>query len=140
MIVELFAVVLVWMHALAPGRDVDALAWAVASVAESREEAALITAIAYRESSLDNSAIGDHGRSVCALQILNGSRSLLLDVGACVRRGTLMLRESRRACASLPPSERMAVFARGKCSSVEGRRLSRDRFALALRLLSQVGL
>ncbi len=135
MIVQLFTVVLAWMHGLAPGRDVDALAWAVASVAESRDEAALITAVAFRESGLDNAAIGDHGRSVCAMQIHGGARNLLEDVGACVRRGTLMLRESRR----VDPANPVAHYARGpRWQSEEARRLSRDRVALSKRLLAQV--
>ncbi len=133
MIAQLFAVVLVWMHTLAPGRYVDALAWAVASVAESREEAALITAVAYRESGLDNGAVGDHGRSVCAMQIHDGARSLLEDVGACVRRGTLMLRESRR----IDPANPVAFYARGpRYETDRARRLSRDRVALSRRLLA----
>ncbi len=134
MIVDLFAIVLVWMHMLAPGRDVDAIAWAVASVAESREEAALITAVAYRESGLDNGAVGDHGQSVCAMQVHGGSRSLLLDVGACVRRGTLMMRESRRIDSTNP----IAFYARGPrgYQTEEARRLSRDRVALSRRLLA----
>jgi len=39
------------------------------------------------------------------------------------------IRESVRACAHLPAPERLAVYARGRCSSVEGRRLSRVRWA-----------
>jgi len=38
------------------------------------------------------------------------------------------MRESIRACHSLPPPERLAVYARGSCSSAEGRRLSRIRW------------
>jgi hypothetical protein len=130
---DLFAVVLAWMQMLAPGRDVNELAWAAASVAESREEAALITAVAFRESSLDNTAVGDHGRSVCAMQIHGGARSLLTDVGACVRRGTLMLRESRR----VDPANPVSFYARGpKWQGEEARRISRDRVALARRLLA----
>lgn len=135
MIVDLFVVVLLWMRTLAPTRNVDELAWNVAAVAESREEAALLTAVAFRESGLDAAAVGDHGRSVCAYQILNGSRSLLTDVGACVRRGTLMLRASR----AVDPANPVASFARGpRYQSEEARRISRDRVALAHRLLAQV--
>ncbi len=99
MIDSIFVVVLIWMRTLAPERNVDELAWNVAAVAASYEEAALLTAVAYRESGLDPAAVGDHGRSVCAFQILNGSPSLLTE-GA--------------------------------------RRISRDRVALARRLLAQV--
>ncbi len=135
MIGQMFAIVLVWMHGLAPGRDVDELAWNVAAVAADLDEAALLTSMAYRESGLDNTAIGDHGRSVCAFQIHNGARNLLEDVGACVRRGTLMLRESRR----MDPTNPVAFYARGpRWQSEEARRLSRDRVALSKRLLAQV--
>lgn len=134
MIVQLFALILAWMTALVPGRNHAELAWAVAAVAESREEAALITAVAYRESAFDNGAVGDHGRSVCAMQIHGGARSLLTDSGACVRRGTLMLRESRR----VDPGHPVAFYARGpRWRGDEARRISRDRVALARRLLAQ---
>jgi hypothetical protein len=135
MIATLFAAVLVWMQTLAPGVNHDEIAWAVASVAESREEAALITAIAFRESSFDNTAIGDHGQSVCAMQIHGGSRSLLGDVGACVRRGTVMLRASKR----IDPANPVAFYARGpNWKRDDARRISRDRVAIARRLLAQV--
>lgn len=39
------------------------------------------------------------------------------------------IRESVRACWRLPAAERLAVYARGRCDSREGRRLSRVRFA-----------
>ena len=38
------------------------------------------------------------------------------------------IRESRAACARLPTAERLALYARGSCASVEGRRLSRARW------------
>lgn len=41
---------------------------------------------------------------------------------------TERIRESRDACPHLPPSERLAIYARGKCDSVEGRRLSKHRW------------
>lgn len=135
MIEHLFAVVGFWMATLSPNVNHDAAAWAVAAVAESREEAALITAVAYRESGLDNAAVGDHGRSVCMMQIHGGSRSLLEDVGACVRRGTVMLRESRR----IDPLSPVAFYARGpRWRSLEAQRISRDRVALSKRLLAMV--
>lgn len=41
------------------------------------------------------------------------------------------IRESLSACRSLPPAERLALYARGRCSSSEGRRLSRVRWVSA---------
>ena len=131
MIEALFAVVLAWMQMLAPGRDVDALAWAVAVNAQNETEAAVFTAVAFRESGLRVDAVGDHGRSVCAMQILGGPRELLSDPIACVARGAVMLRESRR----VDPANPIAHYARGpRWRTEEARRISRDRMALALRL------
>ena len=39
------------------------------------------------------------------------------------------LRESVAACRHLPPPDRLALYARGSCSSAQGRRLSRVRYA-----------
>lgn len=41
------------------------------------------------------------------------------------------IRESRAACAHLPEPEQLATYARGSCSSREGRRLSRVRWPSA---------
>ncbi len=132
MIVTLFFTVLMWMHSLAPGRDVDALAWAVAVNAVDKEEAAVFTSVAFRESSLVADAVGDHGHSVCAMQIYDGPKSLLEDPIACVRYGAQMLRASRR----VDPANPIAFYARGpRWKSEEARRLSRDRMAIAKRLL-----
>ncbi len=132
MIFQFFAVILLWMHSLAPGLTVDELAWAIAAVAQSWEEAALITSIAYRESSFDNTAVGDHGDSVCAMQIHHGAKSLLTDVGACVRRGTIMLRQS----VKIDPANPVAFYARGpNWQREDAQRISRDRVALSRRLL-----
>lgn len=38
------------------------------------------------------------------------------------------IRESIRACAHLPREEQLAVYARGRCDSVEGKRLSKARW------------
>ena len=38
------------------------------------------------------------------------------------------IRESRAACRHLPKEEQLALYARGDCGSVEGRKLSRHRF------------
>ncbi len=143
MLVVLF--ILAAMNSLAPGRDHTELGGAIARVVldgkplfagdETRiRSAAFLIAVAMRESSLKNDAVGDNGHSVCAMQIYDGPRSYLTDADACVRRGVEMIRESFAACRSLPIEERLALYARGKCDSAEGRRLSRDRFALAARI------
>ena len=100
-----------------------------------------LAAIAFRESTYRLDAIGDHGTSFCAYQIHlpRGARTrdgfsgpdLLTDVHACTREALRQLRASLHVCKRLPESERMALYARGSCDSVSGRRLSRDRWAQA---------
>lgn len=144
----MIALVLAAMLALAPGRDHTELAGAVARVVESerplfagadgqRRTAALLVAVAFRESSLRNDAVGDGGRSVCAMQIYGGPRALLTDPEACVRRGLALLRDSMRWCPTAP----VAIYAAGPngCASETARRISRDRMALAAWLERTVG-
>jgi hypothetical protein len=90
----------------------------------------LLTAIAYREGGLQLGIVGDGGRSVCTMQILNGPRSLLTDARACVRAGHAILARSVAIC----PAHPVAVYARGRCDSIQGRRISADRVGLANRL------
>lgn len=122
-----------------------ALASAIADVVETRgpifagtdgarRTAALLVAVAWRESSFRVDAVGDHGRSVCAYQILDGARSLLTDARACVDAGYTHLARSVRAC----PAHPVAVYARGQCASEDGRRISADRTRIARELLGIV--
>jgi hypothetical protein len=135
--------VLAWMMLLAPGREHIEAATAIAQVAfedrplfvgdESRmRTAALLTAIAFRESSLRNDAVSktnDH----CLMQI-NKRPDLARDVVACVRVAVTMLHESMRAC----PDHPIAFYASGPgaCTNARAQAISRDRMALARRLLS----
>lgn len=99
-----------------------------------RRTVALMVAVAYRESTFQVDAVGDHGRSVCAFQILNGPRSLLTDVRACTNEGYTQLAASVRAC----PAHPVAPYARGSCTSEDGRRISADRMRLTRSLLGIV--
>jgi hypothetical protein len=130
----LYVTVLGWMGSL--GKVNEELAWAIASLSSSPSEAALVTAIAFRESSFDNSAVGDSGRSFCAMQIHSssgGSQDLLENPEHCVSRGLAILRQSVRVDRAHP----VAFYARGpRWQSDTAQRLSNDRVALAKRLLS----
>jgi len=96
--------------------------------------AALLVAVAFRESSLTTSITGDGGRSVCAMQIYDGAKTLNDDPIACVRTGYRMLKTSIRVDRTNP----VAFYARGpRFASEEARRISRDRMALARSLLSR---
>lgn len=136
---------------LAPGRDHTVLSTAIASRvdaerplfradADKRKTAALLVAVAFRESSLRVDAVGDHGRSFCAFQIhqtSGGTKALLTDANACVAKAFTMLRESVRIDGAHP----VAFYARGPgWRSDVARRLSRDRMALAARLLRDVAI
>lgn len=146
---SLYWVVLAMMLRLSPSDDPiarhGALAVAITTVAseesplfagdESRERtAALLVAVAFRESSLNASITGDGGHSVCAMQIYDGGQALNEDPIACVRTGFRMLRTSIRVDRTNP----VAFYARGPRWDSEGaRRISRDRMALARSLLSR---
>lgn len=100
---------------------------------DSRERtAALIVAISFRESSLRHDAIGDGGRSVCAMQVYGGRKELLSDSHLCIRTGLSMLRESIRVDRTHP----VAFYARGpRWRGETAQRISNDRVALAASLL-----
>lgn len=99
-----------------------------------RRTVALLVAVAFRESTFRVDAVGDHGRSMCAFQILHGSRSLLTDVRACTDAGYTQLAASVKAC----PAHPVAPYARGACDNEDGRRISADRMRLAKSLLGVV--
>lgn len=142
--------VLAAMATLAPGRDHEELGSAIAQVVESerplfakdtdrRRTAALVVAVAFRESTFVADAVGDNGRSFCALQIHSssgGSAALLKDPEACVRKGLEMLRTSLRLCPKSP----IAWYARGPrgCEMPKAQRISRDRMAIAKHLYKNV--
>lgn len=89
---------------------------------------------------------GDGQRSWCLGQILldkAGAKTtpegwtgpdLVADRQKCLRRVLHMMRESFRACSSLPVEERLALYTRGNCASADGRKLSRSRMNLAFAL------
>jgi hypothetical protein len=103
-------------------------------------EARWLAAIAFRESTYKLDAVGDSGRSFCAYQLhlpggakVDGKTgdALTKDARACTRGALKWLRWSLHACKSLPEAERIAGYARGRCESASGQRLSRDRWAQA---------
>ncbi len=141
---SLLAFVMTAMHVLAPGPDHFELATAIADEVEAaeplfahdedrRRTAALVVAVAYRESTLRNDAVGDHGHSRCAMQIYDGGDELLADAHLCIRTGLAMLRISARMDRLNP----VAFYARGpRFASEQAKRISRDRMVLAERVRS----
>ncbi len=159
------SILLAWVTAastlLAPAHPNDQLAEAIAARAESeaplfkgdddrRKTSAFLIAIAFRESSLQANAVGDHvaGKptSFCAFQIhlpfaartsegWTGS-DLAEDPEKCVTIALRMIRQSMQMC----PAHPLAFYASGPsgCENVRAQRISRDRLAIAQRLLRDV--
>lgn len=146
---------------LAPLREHGRLAAAIATAVEAapplfkgdedrRRTSALLVAVAFRESSLRADAVGDHrgGKptSFCAFQInlpwgaktAEGwtGEDLLADPAKCVAAAMAMMRTSMRVCPSSP----LAWYAAGPtgCESERAARISRDRMAIAARLVRDV--
>lgn len=146
---------------LAPDRQHDQLAQAITARVEASEPlfkgdvdrhrtSALLVAIAFRESSLRANAVGDHSggkpTSFCAFQLHLpwGKRTaegwsgadLLEDPEKCVAAAMRMLRISMKVCPSSP----LAWYAAGPagCRSTRAQRISRDRLAIAQRLMRDV--
>ena len=157
----LFTWVVAASSLLAPARQHDELASAIANRVEAEaplfkgdedrhRTAALLVAIAFRESSLRATAVGDHvgGKptSFCAFQVhlpwgaktADGwtGADLLEDPEKCVAAAMRMLRVSMQVCPSSP----IAWYAAGPagCESPRAQRISRDRMAIAQRLLRDV--
>ncbi|MDB4944402.1 MAG: hypothetical protein JWP97_3936 [Labilithrix sp.] len=146
---------------LAPAHPHDQLAEAIATRATAEaplfkgdedrlKTSALLVAIAFRESSLRANAVGDHvaGKptSFCAFQIHvpGGARTadgwtgpeLAEDPDKCVTTALHMLRESMQKC----PAHPLAFYASGPsgCDNARAQRISRDRLAIAQRLIRDV--
>lgn len=141
------ALVLSMAKAFAPQHDVSELARfaeALDSVVESegslfagpegkRRTFALMTSIAFFESSFDLGAIGDLGRSTCWYQIMHGGAALLTDATECTRRGYAQLQASLRACGK---GDELGLYAAGRCGTTAGKRISRHRLYWARKRLT----
>lgn len=112
--------------------------------ADKKKTAALMVSIPYRESGLGREVLGDKdsaGRptSFCAYQVssgVGGSAALNTDADACVAAGMRVLRWSFRFCPAFP----VAGYASGLngCTNPRAQRISRDRMAIAARLVRDV--
>jgi hypothetical protein len=127
------------MMPLAGAADFDhrvALARAIVAVTDDAQEQRQLARIARFESSLradvaDCRVRGAAGE-VSAWQVLargaDERRALCVSLEDDARIALGRVRESRSACRRLPVEEQLAVFTRGNCASVEGRRLARTRY------------
>lgn len=145
---------------LAPTRDAISVVEAIADRVEIEQPlfvgdesrlktSALLVSVAWREGSLGGHVEGDHidGKptSFCTMQVnlSPGARTregwtgpeLRDDPAKCVAVGFRMLRES----IHVDPKNPVSFYARGpRWQTAEARRISRDRMALAMRLVRDV--
>lgn len=98
-----------------------------------------------------STGLNDRGRSWCLGQIMLGQkvvpwngrwatdsatlteegwtgRQLVEDTNKCVTATLHILKKSFGACRHLPPDQRLAAYAAGRCDSEEGQRISETRF------------
>jgi hypothetical protein len=132
------------LHPQAPRlTDARAVSRAIAQVVASEEPlpnmtrertAALLVVMAWHESRFQMHAVGDHGKSFCALQVQN--QPWLADNPlACVRAGMTHLRASMMACPEAP----LASYA-GGCAFPSARAISASRMREAEKLEEKVKL
>lgn len=136
---------LAWVTAaalvLVPGRDHSAIASAIVNAVEKegclvtgndceRRSAALTLSVGFFESGLRLDAVGDHGSSLCFLQLKSTDRALLTDANLCALEGYRRLRASLQACRGS-----IAMYASGSCTNKAGRHVDATRKNLAARIL-----
>jgi len=142
----LYAWILAACALLAPSRDASAFAAALAPVVEAQaplyrdddsrtKTAALMVAIAFRESSFRPDALGDSGHSYGYFQIWGVPRETPAEDQARIALG--MVRESMRACGKDNP---LGIYSAGPngCVMPIAKRISADRAALAKWLSSKL--
>lgn len=132
----LVALSLAWAPFFAP-RDLDnraAVAAAIQSTDADAHEAAILMRIAWKESRYRRHVARCSGSRGGLWQVEGRNDRELrtacsADYDAQATLALERVRESRAACAHLPPAESLAVYTSGKCSSKKGRALSRERWA-----------
>ncbi len=103
--------------------------------------AALLVATGFFESRFRPDAIGDHGRSLCMLQVGESNlkalgvtrEAMLTDLPTCLRAGLTMMKGSFSVCRGRPIEEWLGHYTAGG-QGCRGLVESRHRVGLALRL------
>jgi hypothetical protein len=103
--------------------------------------AALLVALGWFESRFRPDAVGDHGRSLCMLQVGESNlkalgvtrEAMLTDLETCLHAGLKMIRTSFAACGANPLDERLGHYAAGG-QGCRGIKESKHRLGLAMRL------
>lgn len=142
---------LAWMLALAPATPwaetypdtAQAIADAVeeAPMGDARRTTAVLVAIGYRESTFRPDVMGDHGNALGLFQVSRAwiergtSDAFLHDAREQARVALRLVRESVRACKGKPAELSLSWYAAGGAGCDRRHATSRDRMALAARLL-----
>lgn len=101
--------------------------------ATKEQDAAVMLVQAWSESNFMLTAVGDHGRALCAYQLQNAPHAVLTSPWLCTKLAYDRLRLSVAAC----PQDPLAPYI-GGCTNRTARARSRQRLAEALRVLSVV--
>jgi hypothetical protein len=93
-------------------------------------EAAMLVETAFRESAFERSAVGPDGRDLCAYQLRDAPRTVLVDLRQCTEIALSRLRYSISHC----PDHPLAIYAGGACDSVVGLKFDRWRMVEVMRI------
>jgi hypothetical protein len=93
-------------------------------------EAAMLVETAFRESAFERSAVGPDGRDLCAYQLRDAPRTVLVDLRQCTEIALERLRYSYHHC----PDHPLAIYTGGACESVVGLRFDRWRMVEVMRI------
>lgn len=138
----LYVELALYMHALEPARSEEdflryvRLGEAIESATTDPQEAFVLARIAWFESHFREDvvtckklgSVGDRSAWQVVPRGPADAKRLCKSIEGDAKLALERLRESVRACRHLPPPERLAIYTRGRCDSVEGRRLSRNRW------------
>jgi Transglycosylase SLT domain len=126
------AIVLKMAMAIAPGAEkvnqARQVIATVATVAETKHDAALLLYMAWKESRFNKNAVGDAGLALGAWQLHSAPRSVLWDLPKAASITLARLRYSETACPAFP----LAVYASGNCK--QGHTVSNARMAEVTRI------
>lgn len=113
------------------------IADAIATVADSNDQAAELAVYAVFEGGLRGCVSGDHGAAWGPMQLQGVSRAVACSPELAMRHWLTLAEASRKHCASLPPDDQLAELTSGSCG--HGRVVARRRAALARKVALSIG-
>lgn len=145
---SLLAIILIWFSFLVPKHSATDLAVAIASEVSSRpplfknddrriRTAALMTSVAFRESTFRHGVTGDRGNAHCEFQLWNAPKEVDTNHQLCTSIAFDRLKESIAICGMSNP---LGIYASGPggCQSTKAKTISGDRMHIARTLEKMV--